>query len=168
MGEKLKGFIKDLLQSLIIAIIIVFILFQFVLISVEVEGSSMEPNLYSNQRGVSFIITKNFGINRFDIVVIDSDKLDALLVKRVIGMPNEIIKYEDNKLYINGEYVEEDFLGDVYTGDFEKQLGEDEYFCLGDNRDVSRDSRFYGPFHLKELRASNIFIYYPFSDFGLK
>ena len=84
MGEKLKGFIKDLVQSLIIAIIIVFILFQFVLISVEVEGSSMEPNLYAKQRGVSFIITKNFGINRFDIVVIDSDKSDALLDRKSV------------------------------------------------------------------------------------
>lgn len=168
MNEKLKGFIKDLLEAFFIAIVIVVILFKFVLMSVEVSGSSMEPTLCSYERGMSFIISKNIGINRFDICVIDSEKSDAYLVKRVIGLPNETIEYIDNKLYVNGEYVEEDFLDNVYTRDFSYTLGDNEYYCLGDNRNVSRDSRFYGPFTYEEIKATHIFIYYPFPLFGYK
>lgn len=168
MKEKLKAFLKDLLQSIIIAFVIVLILFNFILMSVQVDGSSMYPNLKDGQRGISFIITKNIGINRFDVAVIDSNKLDYLLVKRVIGLPNEKVEYKDNKLYINDEYIKEDFLNDIYTGDFSIQLGDDEYFCLGDNRQVSNDSRYYGAFHKNEIVATHIFVYYPFNEFGLK
>ncbi|MBR3228225.1 MAG: signal peptidase I [Erysipelotrichaceae bacterium] len=168
MSKKIKDFIVDLLQTVLIAVVIVFILFRFVLMSVEVKGSSMEPTLYTDDRGVSFILTRNIGIKRFDICVIDSDRTTSFLVKRIIGLPGETIRYEDGKLYVNGEYVEEDFLEDAVTGDLEITLGEDEYYCLGDNRRVSRDSRYYGPFSKKEIRATNVFIYYPFSDLGLK
>ncbi len=167
--EKFKDFIKSLLQTIITAIVIVFICFKFVFISTEVNGSSMYPTLQDGDRGFSFVITKNISINRFDICVIDSQKSGKLLVKRIIGMPNDKVTYKDNKLYINDEYVEETFLNDdVYTEDFEVQLGEDEYFCLGDNREVSRDSRYYGAFQKSEIKSTNFFAYYPFERFGVK
>ena len=168
MNDKLKGFLKDLLEAFIIAIVIVALLFKFVLMSVEVSGSSMEPTLCTHERGMSFIITRNIGIKRFDICVIGSEKATDYLVKRVIGLPNETIEYIDNKLYVNGEYVEENFLSGAYTGDFKYTLGDDEYFCLGDNRNVSRDSRYYGPFNKENIKATHIFIYYPFALFGFK
>ncbi len=167
--EKFKDFIKSLLQTIITAVVIVFICFKFVFISTEVNGSSMYPTLQDGDRGFSFVITKNISINRFDICVIDSQKSGKLLVKRIIGMPNDKVTYKDNKLYINDEYVEETFLNDdVYTEDFEVQLGEDEYFCLGDNREVSRDSRYYGAFQKSEIKSTNFFAYYPFERFGVK
>ncbi len=167
--EKFKDFIKSLLQTIITAVVIVFICFKFVFISTEVNGSSMYPTLQDGDRGFSFVITKTISINRFDICVIDSQKSGKLLVKRIIGMPNDKVTYKDNKLYINDEYVEETFLSDdVYTEDFEVQLGEDEYFCLGDNREVSRDSRYYGAFQKSEIKSTNFFAYYPFERFGVK
>ncbi len=167
--EKFKDFIKSLLQTIITAVVIVFICFKFVFISTEVNGSSMYPTLQDGDRGFSFVITKNISINRFDICVIDSQKSGKLLVKRIIGMPNDKVTYKDNKLYINDEYVQETFLNDdVYTEDFEVQLGEDEYFCLGDNREVSRDSRYYGAFQKSEIKSTNFFAYYPFERFGVK
>lgn len=129
----------------------------------------MYPTLQDGDRGFSFIITRNIAINRFDICVIDSKKADKLIVKRIIGLPNEKVTYKDNKLYINDEYVEETFLGDdVYTEDFEVILGDDEYFCLGDNRSVSRDSRYYGAFNKAEIKSTDFFGYFPFSRIGAK
>ena len=110
MNKKILEFIKDILQILISSILIVFICFKFIFISAEVNGTSMYPTLQDGDRGFSFVITKNIEIKRFDICVIESDKTSDLLVKRVIGLPNETIEYKNNKLYINGEYIKEEFL----------------------------------------------------------
>ncbi len=167
--NELKKFIKNFLQILITSLVIVFICFKFLFISTEVNGSSMYPTLQDGDRGFSFVITRNISINRFDICVVDSDKAGKLIVKRIIGMPNEKVTYKDNKLYINDEYVEESFLNDdVYTEDFEVVLNEDEYFCLGDNRSVSRDSRYYGPFTKEEIKSTDFFAYFPFNRIGIK
>ena len=169
MAKKIFSTLKDILQILITSLLIVFICFKFIFISAEVVGTSMYPTLQDGDRGFSFIISRNIEIKRFDICVIDSNKASELLVKRVIGLPNEKIEYKDNKLYINGEYIKEDFLSeDVYTNDFSYVLGEDEYFCLGDNREVSRDSRSYGSFIKEEIKSTGFFAYYPFDRFGLK
>lgn len=129
----------------------------------------MYPTLHDGDRGFSFIITRNINIERFDICVVDGDDIDYLLVKRVIGLPGETIEYIDNKLYVNGEYIEEDFLSqEVNTYDFSITLGENEYYCLGDNRENSNDSRHYGAFKKEEIKSTKFFIYYPFSDFGAR
>ena len=69
--EKFKDFIKNFLQIVITAVVIVFICFKFLFISTEVKGSSMYPTLQDGDRGFSFVITRNISINRFDICVID-------------------------------------------------------------------------------------------------
>ncbi|MBO7697410.1 MAG: signal peptidase I [Erysipelotrichaceae bacterium] len=165
-----KDVIKDLLKTLCYALILVVILVTFVFMPCVVEGTSMNDTLHENDFGYSFIISRKIGIKRFDIAVIRSGGGDSskLLVKRVIGLPNETVEYIDNKLYINGEYFEEEFLGNVTTGDLKIRLGSDEYYCLGDNRNVSRDSRFYGPFKSEDIVSTHLFIFYPLSDFGLK
>lgn len=97
-------------------------------------------------------ISKVKEVNRFDIVV--AEKTDNyLIVKRVVGLPNEKIEYKNNHLYINDEPVTEDFI-DLYTvktEDFTYFLEEDEYFLLGDNREYSTDSREHGPFRKEEI-----------------
>ena len=110
------------------------------------------------------------GIKRFDVAVIKTgdDSSSKLIVKRVIGLPNETLEFKDNKLYINGEYVEEPFLNNTNTADFKEVLGSNEYFCMGDNREVSRDSRFYGPFSSKQIRSTHLMIFYPFARFGMR
>ena len=164
-----KSFIKETLKLIVESALIVVILINFVLIPCVVDGSSMVPNLREGQFGYSFIITKHLGISRFDIVVIKPDaNSNKLIVKRVIGLPGEKISYCDNKLYINGEYVEENFLGDVTTDSFEETLSDNEYFCLGDNRNVSRDSRYYGPFTKNEIVSSHLLVIYPFDAIGFR
>ncbi len=166
------SFLKELIQQVLIALVLFFVLINFVLIPCEVDGTSMYPTLQEGDFGYSFIITRSIAINRFDIVVIkvkSDDEEEKLLVKRVVGMPGEKIAYISNKLYVNDVYVEEPFLNDdVVTGDLEKVLSDDEYFCLGDNRSVSRDSRYYGGFDKKQIVSSHIFVVNPFKDLGFK
>ncbi|MBR3168700.1 MAG: signal peptidase I [Erysipelotrichaceae bacterium] len=164
--KKFREFMTDLLEMLLISIVIVFLLRIFVLMPVVVDGRSMEPLLTNGDRGFSFVITRRISLERFDIVIVENEKTDGKLVKRIIGMPGETIRCSGNQIYIDGELLEQPFLQDVYTSDFEYVLAEDEYFCLGDNRDVSRDSRYYGPFRDKEILASHIFLIWPLQDIG--
>ena len=169
---KKNSLLKDILEVVLSVVVICFILINFILLPCEVHGRSMYPTLVEGERTYSFIITKMLGIKRFDICVVEAQSEEGdekLLVKRVIGMPNETLEFKNNTLYINGEEVAEDFLGDdVITEDFKVTLGEDEYYCMGDNRPISKDSRYYGAFSKNDIKATKMFVLYPFSDFGMK
>lgn len=168
----------DFLKDVIICMAIVFLLVQFVVRPIQVKGSSMYPTLHDGSLGFSNILGfRTGGIKRFDIVIVYLDEKEEYIVKRVIGLPGETVAYSDGQLYINGEAVAEDFLDqdyvDSYNGYFmsdvdEITLGEDEYYCLGDNRPHSSDSRTYGPFHKSDILCKGVFIFLPFSDFGVE
>ena len=103
-------------------------------------------------------------IKRFDIVVVDAK--DELIIKRVIALPGETISYKDNTLYINGKKVEEKYSYGI-TDDFESvKLKKDEYFVMGDNRQNSLDSRYFGPFKKKYIRGKTNVIILPFDRMG--
>lgn len=112
----------------------------------KVEGDSMRPNLDNND---IIVYNKNVtNIERFDIIIIKVN--NDLLIKRVVGLPGEKIKYLDNSLYVNNEMVEETFLSSV-TKDFELNnittndtIPKNNYLVLGDNRLYSTDSRTFG------------------------
>ena len=168
--KKAFKFIGELLFEVVkivgLSFIFVFIITKFLLFPCSVDGSSMYPTLEDKEVGYSLVVTKLIGINRFDIVVIDQG--EKLLVKRVIALPGETIEYKDNVLYIDDVEYEEPYLSDVTTEDFRVELNEDEYYCLGDNRNVSLDSRYYGPFKIEQFKSTHMFVLYPFENFGYK
>ena len=146
---------KDVLKELIIyGAIFALALFisSNVLFRYNVIGESMSPTLENGDLG--FALRTKLGlqeIKRFDIVVIESPS--KYLVKRIIGLPGETVEYKDNKLYIDGNFVEESFIDGTETEDFTVTLGNNEYYVLGDNRIHSLDSRAYGPFMKEQIIA---------------
>ena len=166
-------FFRDLAISLAAVLIVVNFIFR----PIQVKGSSMYPTLSGGQFGVSNLIGyTTSGVKRFDIVIIYMDDKNEYLVKRCVGLPGETISYQEGILYVNGEPVEENFFDESYVSSFdvfmedldEITLGENEYFCLGDNRPHSTDSRYYGPFTDEQIISKGVFIFYPFSSFGVK
>ena len=118
-----------------------------------IEGGSMEPALKNND---SVIIQKLSYYwedpGRYDIIVFpitdrDKDGKRIYYIKRIIGLPGEIVQIIDGSVYINGKKLDDDVYSDEKIEDpgiaeSPVQLAEDEYFVLGDNRNMSTDSRY--------------------------
>ena len=159
-----KKYIKEYLPFSLFVLFIILIRI-FVCTPINVNGSSMSTTL---KDGDIMILNKIGlridGIDRFDIVVIQTDS--NFLIKRVIGLPGETISYKDEKLYINGKVVKDDYnLND--TGDFESvEIGKDEYFVMGDNRNVSKDSRLIGTVKKDDIIGKTNFVIFPLNKFG--
>ena len=172
-GADMAGFLKDLLISVLIVLFIVKVIAR----PVQVIGSSMYPTLQNGELGFSNVIGTKMGhIKRFDVVIIYLEEKKEYLVKRVIGLPGETVSCKDGQLYINGEAVDEPFLdqayvaqyGDSFMSDVEEiTLGDDEYYCLGDNRPHSTDSRYYGPFKKSDIVAKGILVFWPLKKMGV-
>ena len=177
--QKKKNDWLDWIKALLIALILGLIVRTFFFAPIVVDGPSMLPTLQDRDQ---MIVNKiNYRFNdpkRFDIVVFHaSEKKD--FIKRVIGLPREHVKVTDNVLYINGEKVDEPFLGDVKTGDsifqpigndFELEelpgnydvIPEGYYLVLGDNRNNSTDSRTIGLISKDQIVGKTNLIYWPY------
>lgn len=134
---------------LMVAIVLVM-LFNINYTIVLVSGPSMEPNY---QDANVLLAERHYDyLQRFDVVVIYSEVAKKTLIKRVIGLPGETVEYKGNMLYINGEptYDAYNYGG---TNDFSVTLDSEHYFCLGDNRTNSADSRKYGNFTEDDIFA---------------
>lgn len=161
MKDKVIKNLKELLPYIIILIIVILVR-TFIVTPIKVNGSSM----YETLNGSELMLLKKFGnINRYDIVVVDN-KSDEL-IKRIYGLPGEKVSIENNTIYINDKKID-DFYAYGTTSDFAPiTLKDDEYFVLGDNREISLDSRVIGPVKKKDIKGTTNFIIYPFNRFGL-
>ena len=168
----MKEWIKDIIIAIVIAIVVV----QFIKPTI-VKESSMEPNFYAND--YLFVSKQSYTFSepkQGDVVVFHSElKQDngdeKLLIKRVIGLPGDTIDIKDDKVYINGVELAEDYTKDGYTtGEVEGLVvPEGKVFCMGDNRRVSIDSRYpeVGCVEIDEIIGKVVLRVWPFSEFGL-
>ncbi|GBU10439.1 signal peptidase I [Erysipelotrichaceae bacterium] len=168
------------LADIAILLGVLLILTQFVVTIGSVSGESMETSLIEGQKLVVDRLTYRFSEpKRFDIVVVKFPDANEVWIKRVIGLPGEKVEHLGGKLFINGKFVEEDFLGpETKTQIFRSNtlypgtngvIPEGEYIVMGDNRDVSDDSRNIknGILTKNDILGSVRLSIYPFDRFGL-
>lgn len=155
--EKIWSIAKEFLVYAAIIVTCVFLVPNYVMAKNVVSGESMENTLHDKEQILTEMVSYRFGEpKRFDIIVFyhffdnkNTDKSDKdvyeFYVKRIIGLPGERVRIEGDTIYINGEPLEEHYgkdpISDSGRAEEEITLGEDEYFVLGDNREVSIDSR---------------------------
>lgn len=143
----IKEFLKDSLKYIIMILIILIIVIYIVSFQ-QVIGPSMSPTLKEGDvLIVNKIIYKFREIKRNEVVVLKYD--EKLLIKRIVGLPNEHIAYNNNVMYVNGDPVKEEFIDTTTDGFDIKELGYDVipegyYLVLGDNRNNSMDGRNFG------------------------
>lgn len=154
--------LKELMPYIII-VVVVLLVRSFIVTPGLVNGASMEPTLHNNELVLINKIGLNKGIDRYDIVVVKYE--NSTIIKRVIGLPYETVEYINDTLYIDGEIVNTkvDF---EYTKDFKLTAGKNEYIVLGDNRNISKDSRIIGPVKERDIIGKVDLVLFPFSKFG--
>jgi len=162
-------FFKDAFKYIIV-VAIVLLLFIFVVGIQQIVGPSMKPTL--NQGDIVIVnklIYRISDIQRNDIVILSQN--EKYMVKRVVGLPGEMIEYKNNYIIVNGVTYKENFIKDVNTNDFSlKDLGydtipKDMYLVLGDNREDSLDSRSYGLVSKDDIVGKAWLRIYPFNQF---
>ena len=148
--EKPKGIVKELLGWIVyIAIIIglTWLIITFVGQRTRVSGHSMEATLHDGDNLIVDKLSYHFREpKRFEIIVFPyRHKENTYYIKRIIGLPGETVQVKDGYVYINGEKLDENYglevMEDAGIAAEPIELGEDEYFVLGDNRNHSSDSR---------------------------
>jgi len=154
-------------------LVAVFTLLQLALPRSEVHGKSMEPTFVEGQRLIISRVNYMIGDpQRGDIVVFnspESDNDDPSLIKRVVGLPGETVEIKEREVYINGVKLNEPYIKEPctrYCRDRQWILADDEYFVMGDNRNVSNDSRAFGPIKHSAIIGEALFRYWPLSAIG--
>jgi signal peptidase I len=171
-------FIYEVIKTTAIIIIVAFLIRFFLIQPFLVEGESMEPNFHNNEY---LVIQKVSGyLNKYkrgDVVVFKyPNNPEVSYIKRIIGLPGEKVKFDQGKIIIfNNQYPEGQELTENYTLSItdetnqasEKNLGPNEYFVMGDNRNNSSDSREWGALNKKFIQGKVLIRLYPFSDIGI-
>lgn len=155
------------------AILAALFIKEYLIINADVPTGSMENTIMPGDRliGNRLAYLKE-GPERGDIVVFRyPDNEEELFVKRVIGLPGETVVLENGRVYIDGEELEEPYLKEewtVATGPYTFEVPEGCYLMLGDNRNNSKDSRYWDNTYvsLDKILGKALFVYWPISDWG--
>ncbi len=190
MAHNLRyGPLRDVLETVILALI-VFLLAREAVQNFQVEGSSMERSLSDNQFVlVNKVAYREVDLGPFDFLIPGKSNGDFLLggpsrgdvivfespfdprrdfVKRVIGLPGDVIRVEDGLVFVNDiPLAEDDYITARPTYRAPPvTVPPEHYFVLGDNRNASQDSHIFGPIHRDLLVGKVLFRWFPLSEIG--
>ncbi len=174
--KEILSVVFDYLKVIVLGALIAFLISKFVIINAEVPSGSMLQTINVGDRLIGLRLTYYFkSPERGDIVIFkcpkEGDDYDKLYVKRVIGLPGETVEIKAGAVWIrtaDGEYfmLQEDYLNetprqDAAVNNMSYTVPADSYFVMGDNRNDSDDSRFWGTVTEDRILAKVMFRYYP-------
>lgn len=170
--DTIKYIILDDILKWIIDFVLVVVIALFVVNyygeSVDVIGNSMNPIVENDEKVLlDELVYTIKEPERFDIVAYRT-RSGEISIKRIIGLPGETVQIVDNIIYIDGEAIEDSYFEGKFESGYVEDamvIGENEYFVMGDNRNVSEDSRFeyVGNISRNDILGKVWFAYYPFT-----
>jgi signal peptidase I len=163
------AWVRDLILAVVIAVLVVLFLYR----PVKVEGTSMMPTLHDDERLLINQFSYRFGlsaIHRGDTVVFwYPEDTTKSYIKRIIGLPGDVVQIIDGTVEINGKPLSEPYVPLRYRDDRNwgpKIIPRNEYFVLGDNRIDSNDSRAWGFVPRSYIYGKAVFAFWPLSKAG--
>lgn len=172
MEAKTKKMIYEWVRTLAFVAVFSLAFRGFVAEARFIPSESMEPTLHIGDKlYVEKITYKVSDIKRGDIVVFEAPEAsnhDEDMIKRVIGLPGETFEIKSGIVYVNGEALDEPYEAEKPRNDFEKiTVPENHLFVLGDNRNNSLDSRYWGALPIENVIGKAFVRYYPLSQAGV-
>ncbi|MGM9986540.1 MAG: signal peptidase I [Bacillaceae bacterium] len=177
--EKQQSGLVEWIKAIVVALVIAFVIRQFLFAPILVDGVSMMPTLHDRDRMIVNKLSNYIGEpDRFDIIVFKATESKDY-IKRVIGLPGDKVEYRNDTLYINGKAYEEPYLEEYksevtdgpLTYDFtleqltgQSKVPEGHLFVMGDNRRYSKDSRQIGFVPIDAVFGKTNIIYWPLND----
>lgn len=160
---------RDLMLSVLIAVLIILFLYR----PVKVEGTSMMPSLYDQERLFINQFSYKFGlgnIQRGDTVVFwYPEEPSTSYIKRVIGLPGDTVSVDDGYVIVNGKKLVENYIPPEYRDDRSYPpvvIPPGQYFVLGDHRISSNDSRAWGLVPRNYIYGKAAFVFWPLDRMG--
>ncbi|MDH4179767.1 MAG: signal peptidase I, partial [Armatimonadota bacterium] len=156
----------------------IVVLRMWVVETAYVEGRSMQDTL---QQGDRVLILKPLKRERFDVVVVDDPEEGGIDIKRIVGMPGDIVSMVPHvvsadrttvmygsQLYLNSQPYDEPYATSVIPFSLPPmKVPKESYFVMGDNRDDSIDSRRYGPVKKEHVRGVALAVVFPINRFQI-
>jgi signal peptidase I len=173
-NQTLPRLLRELIETAAL-IAVLYALVNLATARYVVDGLSMEPNFHNGQYLIVSRVNYLFGAPEHgDIVVFHyPNDPEKDYIKRVIGIPGDVIELRDQAVYVNGEMIDEPYINEPCSAtvslcrDEQWELGAGEYFMMGDNRNHSSDSRAFGPVNERFIVGEALLRYLPIQDWGL-
>jgi signal peptidase I len=171
---KLKrwGLLGDALE-LIVWIALVYALVNLASVRFVVKGASMEPTFHDGQylivSRMNYLFTSP---KQGDVIVFHyPNNTEEDYIKRIIGVPGDVVEIRDTLVYVNDRALDEPYIKEPCRpsncSDLVTTLGENQYFVMGDNRNNSRDSRSFGAIEIGHIVGEVLVRYWPPEDWGI-
>ena len=158
---------REIVETLLLTAII-FVLVNTVTGRFRIDGSSMEPNLHDGEYVIiNRIVYRLYPPERGDVVVFKREGTREF-IKRVIGLPGDMVEVRGGHVYVNGIALQEPYIAQppVYAME-PRKMGPTEYFVLGDNRNNSSDSHNWGTIPLSVIDGKAWITYWPPKNWGV-
>lgn len=165
-----KSILREFVETVVFTLLIYALVRTFLFENYRVLGHSMDPTLENDQ----FLVVNKLGYRlhdpkRGDIIVFRDPRTDQRkLIKRVIGLPGEMLEIEDGQVFINDQLLDEPYI--TNSGHYSQPrspIPEEQYFVLGDNRDNSSDSHNWGTLPRDKILGRAWVSYWPPRLWGL-
>jgi signal peptidase I len=157
--------LREIVETVLLTVAI-FLLVNAATGRFRIEGASMEPNLHDSEYVlIDKVSYRLHAPERGDVIVFERQGNERDYIKRIIGLPGDTVQIAGGKVLVNGIALDEPYLIQAMHSDMPaRQVEEDRYFVMGDNRNNSSDSRAFGSIPLKDIIGRAWLVYWPPSD----
>lgn len=158
---------REIVETLLLTVVI-FVLVNTITGRFRIDGSSMEPSLHDGEYViVNRIVYRLQAPQRGDVVVFQRDGKREF-IKRIIGLPGEMVEVKSGRVIVNGVAIAEPYIAQPSAYLMEpRKIGPNEYFVLGDNRNNSSDSHNWGTISLDAIDGKAWVTYWPPRNWGI-